>query len=97
MLKVLVGSAGLPAEHHMALGHEEGPVQQLIHGWRRLVEGQHHNAACLRHLYASNPRASTPCHSRQPISMSTYHNQCASIAQQRQFLGEESDVASNAT
>ena len=63
MLKVLVGSAGLPAEHHVALGHEEGPVQQLIHGWRGLVEGQHHDAARLRHLYASSVQARPICRS----------------------------------
>lgn len=62
MLKVLIGGVGLPAEHHMALGHEEGAVQQLIHGWRRLVEGKQHYAPRLRHLLQTTSRPQhLPC------------------------------------
>lgn len=50
MLEMLVGGAGLATKHHMPLGHQEGPVKQLIHGRRRLVERQQHDAPCLCHL-----------------------------------------------
>ena len=50
MLKVLIGSARLAAEHHVSLGHEERPVEQFVHGRRRLVEREQHNAPCLCHL-----------------------------------------------